>query len=146
MATGIRCREFADQRQIERCKYWPPRLFARSRTAAHLKGGIELIPTVRRTLEQGAVIGVVAIHFIARKHVGQVLALVARGAQDGLRQSLPGPKYRFRVEAAVERAVNTCEARLEQRPERLEQKVLGKMLVDAHQALASLYVHVRRSE
>ncbi len=95
---------------------------------------------MRHAQEQLAVVGVVAGDFVARQHVGQVLARVAPGAQHRRRQRLPGGQHDGGVEAAGGAPVRVAEARLEQRHQRVPKQVLRLVRLQAHQSLVDLQV------
>lgn len=53
---------------------------------------------------------------------------------------LPCVEDHLRIECAIGTALSLREARLEQRPQRLKQKILRKMPVDPHEKIANIYV------
>jgi hypothetical protein len=109
-ASGIRRGEFADQRQVEGGQHGTPGFLSRYRTTSHLERRIELVPTVRQAFEERAVVGVVAVHFVAGENMGNMLPFIACRPQDAVRQTLPGLKYRLGVQGTAERAVDMGES------------------------------------
>src|SRR3990172_12043985 len=73
-------------------------------------------------------------------------SLVALGAHHVSGKMPPRVQNRLRLESAVGSPLPVGEARLEQRPQRLEQKVFGQMPVYAYQPVAGLDVDARRGE
>src|ERR1700675_4839969 len=75
-----------------------------------------------------------------------MLAPVALAAHHVGWKVLPRFQNCPRLESAIRPALNVGKARLEQRPQRLEQKVFGQMAVYAHKPVPGIDVDARRSE